>query len=413
MPENRPVITFVAQGVSSACRHYESRANVDWDARWKEFEALCDKYRGCNGPGGYDCAVAVSGGKDSHFQVYILKEVMKMNPILFSVEDNFPMTEAGKHNLKNISEEFGCTIISCKPNIKAQKTLMRAFFEKYGKPTWYVDRLIYTFPLHMALKFNTPLLCYGENVSFEYGGNADEETYSARGQIENGVAVGFPEEELLLSYGVSANDLALTKAPTTEELARLDPFYMSYFLPWNSYKNYQLAKSLGFHDLTHEWDRRHHVENFDQIDSRDPFYMSYFLPWNSYKNYQLAKSLGFHDLTHEWDRRHHVENFDQIDSRAYLVHSWLKYPKFGHAAATDYTARYIRYGLMTREEAIPQIKERDGALDPLCVRDFCEFCGYTESEFWAILDKFYNTDIFHKDEYGRWVLHHPIWTEHK
>jgi len=23
-----------------------------------------------NGPGGYDCAVAVSGGKDSHFQVW-------------------------------------------------------------------------------------------------------------------------------------------------------------------------------------------------------------------------------------------------------------------------------------------------------------------------------------------------------
>ena len=45
-------------------------------------------------------AVGVSGGKDSHFQVYMLKEVMRMNPILFSVEDNFPMTEAGKHNLK-------------------------------------------------------------------------------------------------------------------------------------------------------------------------------------------------------------------------------------------------------------------------------------------------------------------------
>ena len=51
-----------------------------------------------------------------------------MNPILFSVEDNFPMTEAGKHNLKNISEEFGCTIVTCKPNIRAQKKLMRAFF---------------------------------------------------------------------------------------------------------------------------------------------------------------------------------------------------------------------------------------------------------------------------------------------
>ena len=218
MPDTRPGITFDSEGVCSACRHYENRKNVDWDARFKEFEAYCNKYRGMNGPGGYDCAVAVSGGKDSHFQVWMLKEVMHMNPILFSVEDNFPMTQAGIHNLKNISEEFGCTIISCKPNIRAQKVLMRKFFEKYGKPTWYVDRLIYTFPLHMAAKFNTPFLCYGENVSFEYGGNADVETYSAKDQIENGVAVGFPKEELL-GYGVSENDLILTEAPSAEELA--------------------------------------------------------------------------------------------------------------------------------------------------------------------------------------------------
>ena len=65
MPDTRPGITFDAEGVCSACRHYESRKNVDWDARFKEFEAYCNKYRGMNGPGGYDCAVAVSGGKDS------------------------------------------------------------------------------------------------------------------------------------------------------------------------------------------------------------------------------------------------------------------------------------------------------------------------------------------------------------
>lgn len=45
-------------------------------------------------------------------------------------------------------------------------------------------------------------------------------------------------------------------------------------------------------------------------------------------------------------------NFDQVDSRAYLVHSWLKYPKFGHATATDYTARHIRYGMLSRDEAV-------------------------------------------------------------
>ncbi|MEG1304197.1 MAG: N-acetyl sugar amidotransferase [Oscillospiraceae bacterium] len=363
MPDTRPGITFDKDGVCCACRHYEDRKKIDWDKRFEELKVLCDKYRKMNGPGGYDCAVAVSGGKDSHYQVYVLKELMGMNPILFSVEDNFPMTEAGKHNIKNISETFGCTIISCKPDIKTQKILMRKMFEKFGKPTWFLDRLIYTFPLHMAVKFNTPLLCYGENVSFEYGGNSDEETYSAKDQINNGVAVGMPIEELL-GDGVTERDLSLTLAPSAEDLDKLDPMYLSYFMEWNSFRNYE-----------------------------------------------FAKSRGFHDLSHEWDRSHHVEQFDQIDSRAYLVHSWLKYPKFGHAAATDYSARCVRYGMMTRDEAIKLVKERDHNLDSLCVRDFCEFVGYTETEFWAIIDRFYNRDIFEKDFVGKWVLKEPVWNK--
>lgn len=363
MPDTRPGIVFDSEGICSACRHYEKRKNIDWKTRWDEFEKICDKYRGMNGRGGYDCAIAVSGGKDSHFQVHILKEKMGMNPILFSVEDNFPMTEAGKHNLKNISEEFGCTIISCKPNIRMQKKLIRACFEKYGKPTWYIDRLIYTYPLQMALKFNTPFLCYGENVSYEYDGGI--ETYSARKQLENGVAMDISQEELL-SYldGESESELSLLKAPDIEELNKLDPFYLSYYLPWNSISNY----------------------NF-------------------------AKSRGFHDLEHEWDRTQHAENFDQVDSRAYLIHPWMKYPKFGHAFATDYTARFVRYGLMDREEAIQIVKARDGKLDPLCVRDFCAFCGYSEAEFWTIVDKFYNPELFEKNAWGEWTLKEPIWNE--
>ena len=33
---------------------------------------ICEKYRGKNG-NDYDCAIAVSGGKDSHFQTYIIR----------------------------------------------------------------------------------------------------------------------------------------------------------------------------------------------------------------------------------------------------------------------------------------------------------------------------------------------------
>ena len=180
-----------------------------------------------------------------------MKELMHMNPIIFSVEDNFEMTEVGKHNIKNISEEFGCPITSLKPDIKTQKILMRYMFEKYGKPKWYFDRLIYTYPLYMALKFNTPLLVYGENVSYEYGVDY-EETYSAKEQLNNDVALGIDAEELIQLEGITEKELVMTIAPTKEEMDKLDPIYISYFIEWNSFSNYEFAKRRGFHDLTHE-----------------------------------------------------------------------------------------------------------------------------------------------------------------
>lgn len=350
--------------VCTPCLNHQRKKQVDYKERFREFERLCAKYRGSNGDS-YDCAIAVSGGKDSHFQVYMMKEVMGLNPILFSVEDNFTMTEAGKHNLRNISQEFGCDLITIKPNIKLQKLLMRKTFEKYGKPTWLIDRLIYTYPIHMAIKFNTPLLVYGENVSYEYGGGDAVETYSAREILSNGVASDIPLEELVDS-NISIKDLSFTIAPSVEQIQKLDPIYLSYFVEWNSYSNYIFAKSRGFHDLVGEWDR----------------------------------SMC-------------AENFDQVDSKGYLVHAWLKYPKFGHACATDYVSRFIRYGMMSREEGIEIIKARDHNLDAKVVEDFCKFAGYTESEFWKIVDGLYNRDIFTKDSFGKWVLKTPIWAKNQ
>jgi N-acetyl sugar amidotransferase len=337
MPNTRPGISFNSEGVCSACQAYENRKDVDYEARWEELKVLCDKHRK---PNGYDCIVAVSGGKDSHFQVHVMKEKLGMNPLLVTVEDNFPMTQAGQHNLKNISKEFSCNIISLKPDIFAQKRIGRETFEKYGKPTYLIDRYIYTFPLHIAAKFNIPLVVYGENINYEYGG-AQGETASAKEQVNNTVA-----------SGIDVGNLPYTDPPE-EEL--------------------------------------------------EPIYLSYFVPWNGYANYLFAKTRGFRDLSHEWKRTHHIEDFDQVDSRAYLVHPWMKYPKFGHATATDQASRFIRAGMMSREEGFEIAREHDPKLDPLCVKDFCEFFGYTEEEFWAIVDKHYNQELF-KKENGKWIL---------
>ena len=65
MPDTRPGIKFDDDGICYPCIHYEKSKTTNWEKRWKELESLCDKYRGSNG-NGYDCIIAVSGGKDSH-----------------------------------------------------------------------------------------------------------------------------------------------------------------------------------------------------------------------------------------------------------------------------------------------------------------------------------------------------------
>ena len=122
MPNTRPGMIF-ENGICSACINFEKQKKTDWDKRWKLFEKKCEKYRGINGDG-YDCAIAVSGGKDSHFQVHILKEKMKMNPVLFTV-GNIDWTEIGRRNLENLSERFGCDIFQLNPNRKVTRILSK------------------------------------------------------------------------------------------------------------------------------------------------------------------------------------------------------------------------------------------------------------------------------------------------
>lgn len=355
MPDTRPGITFSKEGICIACQNNKRKELVDWGKRLDELKILCDKYRRKN-PMDYDCIIAVSGGKDSHYQVYVMKEIMHMNPLLITVEDFFTMTEAGKHNIKNISEAFGCNLISFKPNRRAAKIISRYMFEKYGRPLWYVDRLLYTVPLYYASALNIPLLVYGENVSYEYGGVDDKETYSAREQVFNGVA---PEIDLneLVQAGCDKEDLAYLEAPSREMLNKLDPIYLSYFVKWNAIKNYE-----------------------------------------------FAKTRGFKDLTHEWDRTNHIENFNQIDSYGYLLNAWMKYPKYGHAYATDYASRWIRYGILTRDEGLKLVEERDHNIDPKIIEDFCNFTGMTISEFYQALEKLYNKDLFEKNDMYQWRL---------
>lgn len=293
MPDTRPGSIF-KDGVCQACINYDKRKDISWESRQGELKALCDQYRG---KGEYDCLIAVSGGKDSYFIVHTMKE-LGMNPLLITVTDSFTHTKAGTHNLRNLIEIFKANHYQYTINHATFREITRKDFEEIGEPLKYIENFIYEIPLQFAKKFNIPLVIFGENSAYEYGTTDKDEK---------------PELPLV--------------------------------------------------------------------------YMSYYYPWSSINNLELAKKYGFRDLVGEWKREGTIEDFEQIDSVAYMVHLWMKYPKFGFQRVSDIASRRIREGLLTKEEAGNLIRDNDYKLDPRALEDFITFCGYTEKEFWDIVKK--------------------------
>jgi len=354
MPDTRPGSIFDEEGVCQACRNYEKRKTVDWEERRKEIRKLCDKYRKTDGS--YDCIIPVSGGKDSHFLVHTMVKEMDMHPLLVTVTDSFTHTEAGRYNLRNMIETFKLNHYQYTINHDLFRRATRVAFETTGEALKFVEYAIYTIPTLVAQKFDIPFVVYGENSSYEYG-TTDENFYDATHVVKAMSNLLENDRQWWADHGLTSAEVS----------------------------SIQLDKNKPLPEV---------------------IYMSYFYPWSSLKNLEIARRYGFRDLAHEWKREGCVEDFEQIDSQAYMVHLWLKYPKFGFQRTSDIVSRRVREGQLSLDEAKSLIREKDWKLDQIALNDFIGFLGYTLEQFWSIVEKMWNRDIFEQMD-GRWVLRNP------
>lgn len=346
MPNTRPETPF-KDGVCRACINFDTRKNVDWDRRIEELREICDKYR--SNDGSWDCVIPVSSGKDSFTMTYWMKKVMRMNPLLVTVADPFTKTAAGLKNRRTLAEVFDCDQILFTISPRTARRLTRIGFEKYLNPLIFIEQAIKTVPIQIASKFGIPFHLRGEGP-FIYG-NA-------------GVEVSSNSDYLRRDFEDYDIDFWCKHGANKRELNVLVP-----------------------------------PKNFP-----DAYFMGYFIPWSSLSNQKIAKRYGFVDLTHEWLREGYIENFEQIDSIGYMVHLWLKYPKFGFQRISDIVSRRIREGAMTKQEGKRLILENDHLLDQRALDDFTSFLGYTTEEFWDIVEEFWNRDIFEKVGQVEWKM---------
>jgi N-acetyl sugar amidotransferase len=343
-PENaRPTIIFDDAGICSGCRYHESRQTleVNWDERRRMLEQILDEARGLARERGnsHDCIVPVSGGKDSHFQVWLLKKKYGMNPLLVTFNHIYN-SPAGLRNLSNLVERSGCDLIRYTAGVDSVRRVSRYMLETVGDLTWHYHAGIRTVPFQVAVKYNIPLIVWGEHGFAELTGIVSLEDFVefTRWTRKEHDMRGYEPHDLLGKGGIELGDVAPYVYPTDEEIERTEVrgVYLSNFFDWNAKAHAEL--------MIKEWD--------------------------------------FAPVTYERERTFNL--YGKIEDHANDIHDYLKYLKFGYGRATDDASMEIRHGRMTREEGIEMVRRYDSR-EPSTLAFYCDFLGISRQRFYDLV----------------------------
>ena len=367
----RPRITFDENEVCSACNYAHKKNNViDWKERENRLLELLDKYRSKDGS--YDCVVPGSGGKDSSFVAHQLKHKYRMHPLTITWAP-FLYTDIGWQNYLNF-KDAGFDNLLCFPNGIMYRKFARLSFELIGDaflPFVYANK---AYPFQIALKFNIPLIFYGENGEVEYGGslknedkpfestNEWKEFYFKGAAIDELIEHGL-KKGILTKEEIANNDLLFYRKPALQELEKLgvQMHWFSYYKKWIPQEHYYYAvEHTGFQPN----------------------------PERSEGTYSKYASLD-----------------DKTDG----FHFYLAYIKFGIGRATSDAAHEIRDGHLTREEGVSLVKRYDGEFPKKYFKEFMQYLNITEKEFWEVID-FYRDASPHiwARQNGEWKIRHNV-----
>lgn len=361
-PENaKPTIIFDEQGVCSGCRYHESRSKleIDWDERWEMLEELAEdaKRMAKERNNAHDCIIPVSGGKDSHYQAWLLREKLGLNPLLVTFNHGLN-TPAGVANLENMVKKSGFDLVRYSTGPNSVRKIARHMLETVGDVTWHYHAGIRTFPFQVAVKYNIPLIVWGEH--------------------------GFAE----LTGIVSLEDFVEHTRWATKE---------------HDMRGHSAEDMVGHNGIT-----RAHIEPFiypseDDIEKTEVrgVYLSNFVNWDAKAHAEfMMETWGFRGITFERDRTFNL--YGKIEDHANDVHDYLKYLKFGYGRATDDASMEIRHGRMTREEGIAMVQRYD-ANEPRSLSYYCDFLGISKAAFYEMVEPMRDPLIWEKVN-GKWQV---------
>lgn len=339
LPITWETLYFDKEGACNICNNWDKKKNlIDWAERERQFLDIVRKEK--EKKRSYDCILPFSGGKDSTFTLWAVVKKYGMKPLVVSFDHGFYRPRTLENRIRTF-RKLGVDVITFTPNWHIVRKLMLESLKRKGDFCWHCHAGVFAYPLKIAVKFEIPLIIWGEGGG-EYEGyfkyedleQTDEWKFNRR------IILGMRAEDLAGFIGVDLKDLEPFMYPGRDEIekAGIQSIPLGKFIPWDVKKHVEIIKKeLGW--------------KLDEIES------------------------GFSEPTYE-----------KIECMFTGIRDYVKYLKRGFARITHLTSLDIRHGRLSRDEAIRLIEKHEGK-KPKSLKIFLEYLGITEGEFNEIVLK--------------------------
>jgi N-acetyl sugar amidotransferase len=121
-------ISFDAHGVCDYCRNYNLKLRTDIESKSPELLNLeVQKIKKFGKKKKYDCIIGLSGGADSSYLVYYVKEVLGLRPLVYTVDTGWNLNVA-IDNIERLVKGLKLDLYTEVINWNEMKDLQRSFF---------------------------------------------------------------------------------------------------------------------------------------------------------------------------------------------------------------------------------------------------------------------------------------------
>jgi hypothetical protein len=239
-------------------------------------------------------------------------------------------------------------VLSFTPNWKlVQRVMLEALIRK-GDFCWHCHTGIFAYPMHVALRYETPLIVWGEPSSeytayYDYKDDSVEEVDETR-------------FNRFVNLGITAEDMAgMIKSDFDFDFRDLAPF------------TYPPLRDLK------------------RLKARSVCLGSY-IPWDAKRQAEvIQRELGWEGDVVE-GMPEGLYPYEKIECSMQGVRDYIKYLKRGYSRVSQMTALDLRNGRIAQDEARRLVREYEGRKPPSLAL-FLDYIGVTEDEFNAIVAK--------------------------